>query len=74
MCFFISTAAVKKAELIVGDETGETKLIAWRNLTEILEGIKPGERLILKGVSSQLGRDESPFLLIRQYSSIENIK
>ena len=67
-------ASVKKTELIVGDETGEIKLNAWRDLHEKLLNISPGERLLLRGVASQVGRDGAPYLTIRAYSDIEKIK
>lgn len=41
---------VKKGELVVGDDSGEMKLAAWRELSGRLSGIHPGERLRLVGV------------------------
>jgi ssDNA-binding replication factor A large subunit len=49
---------VKKGELVVGDDTGEIKLVAWRDLSGRLSGVQPGERLRLVGVvpkSTKLG-------------------
>jgi len=66
--------SVKKTELIVGDETGEIKLNAWRELHEKLLNISPGERLLLRGVASQVGRDGVPYLTVRAYSDVEKIK
>jgi len=66
--------SVKKAELIVGDETGEIRLNAWRELHEKLVNINPGERLLLRGVASQVGRDGVPYLTVRAYSDVEKIK
>lgn len=43
--------SVKKGELVVGDDTGEMKLVAWRELSGHLSGIQPGERLRLVGVT-----------------------
>jgi replication factor A1 len=62
---------VRKAELIVGDETGETRLTAWREEAKMIEGIQPGEKLRLKGFQVQKGRDGSLTLLAKPYSSIE---
>ena len=67
-------ASVKKTELIVGDETGEIRLNAWRELHEKLLNISPGERLLLRGVASQVGRDGAPYLTVRAYSDVEKIK
>jgi replication factor A1 len=66
--------SVKKTELIVGDETGEIRLNAWRELHEKLINISPGERLLLRGVASQVGRDGAPYLTVRAYSDVEKLK
>lgn len=44
---------VKKGELMVGDDTGDLKLVAWRDLSVKLTGIQPGQRLRLVGVASK---------------------
>lgn len=41
---------VKKGELVVGDDTGDIKLVAWRDLSGRLSGVQPGQRLRLVGV------------------------
>jgi ssDNA-binding replication factor A large subunit len=49
---------VKKGELVVGDDTGDMKLVAWRDLSGKVSGIQPGERLRVVGVvpkSTKLG-------------------
>src|SRR3970282_432277 len=33
---------VRRTELIIGDETGETKLAAWREDVKIISGLQPG--------------------------------
>lgn len=43
-------STVKKGELVIGDDTGENKLVAWREFSERLSGIQPGERLRVVGV------------------------
>lgn len=42
---------VKKGELVVGDDTGDLKLVAWRDLSGRVSGIQPGQRLRLVGVA-----------------------
>ena len=59
---------VRKAELIVGDETGETKVAAWREDVKIISGLLPGERLRLKGFQVQKGKDGTLSLLAKPYS------
>lgn len=66
--------SVKKTELIVGDETGEIKLNAWRELHGKLLNISPGERLLLRGVASQVARDGTLYLTVRAYSDVEKVK
>ncbi|MCP8312063.1 MAG: hypothetical protein L6M37_03805 [Candidatus Methylarchaceae archaeon HK02M1] len=63
---------VKRAEIMIGDETGEIKIIAWRDLTRLFEGISSGDRLRIGGVVPQMSGTELT-LLIRPYSSIEKI-
>ena len=63
---------VKKGDIIVGDETGEIKIIAWRNLISLFEGISSGDRVKISGVIPQMSGFEQT-LLIRPYSSIEKI-
>ena len=41
---------VKKGELVVGDDTGDIKLVAWRDLSGRVSGVQPGQRLRLIGV------------------------
>jgi len=62
---------VRRTELIIGDETGETKLAAWREDVKIISGLQPGERLRLKGFQVQKGKDGTLSLLAKPYSSIE---
>ena len=44
-------AIVKKGELVVGDDTGDVTLVAWRDVSGRLSGIQPGQRLRLIGVA-----------------------
>jgi len=41
---------VKLGELVVGDDTGEIRVVGWRELSAKIPGIQPGERLRLIGV------------------------
>ncbi len=67
-------STVRRAELIVGDETGEIKLNAWRELADKIITISPGERLLLRGVSSQVGRDGAQHLTVKAYTDVERVK
>ncbi|MDG6982967.1 MAG: hypothetical protein JRN28_00170 [Nitrososphaerota archaeon] len=46
-------AVVKKGELVIGDDSGDLKLVAWRELSTKVSGIQPGQRLRLVGVASK---------------------
>lgn len=64
---------VSKIDVLVGDETKEIKLVAWRDLSDILSDITPGQRLRLIGVVSSKGLGGVPEILVKSYSCIEKI-
>ena len=65
---------VKKGELVVGDDTGEMKLVAWRDLAGRVSGIQPGERLRLVGVASKSTRMGAWLLQLSNFSVIERLR
>jgi len=65
---------VKKGELVVGDDTGEMKLVAWRDLSGRVSGIQPGERLRLTGVACKSTRMGSWLLQLSNFSVIERLR
>jgi replication factor A1 len=67
-------STVKKGELLVGDDTGEMKLVAWRDLSARVSGIQPGERLRLVGVVSKSTRMGAWVLQLSNYSVIERLR
>ena len=68
-----SGETVDKREVIVGDETREIKIVAWRDLSNILDGIIPGQRLMLVGVVPSKGLGGVLELQVKSYSQIEKI-
>ena len=56
------------SELLIGDETDEINLIAWRSLSLLIDKITPGERLIINGVS--LKTKPAFALEVKSFSSI----
>jgi replication factor A1 len=62
---------IMKGELIVGDDTGEVKVVGWRELAEKLNGIEPGERLRILGVIMQASRMNVKTLQLTHFSKIE---
>jgi len=65
---------VKKGELVVGDDTGEIKLVAWRDLSGRVSGIQPGERLRLTGVACKSTRMGGWLLQLSNFSVIERLR
>ena len=65
---------VRKGELMVGDDTGEIKLVAWRDLASRVSGIQPGERLRLVGVETKSTKMGSWLLQLSNFSAIERLR
>ena len=65
---------VKKGELVVGDDTGEMKLVAWRDLSGRVSGIQPGERLRLTGVVCKSTKMGGWLLQLSNFSVIERLR
>lgn len=62
------------SEVLVGDETGESKLTAWRNLSGVLSGLLPGARLFIYGAVPRTDSRGNHSIELRDYSSIEHIR
>jgi len=67
-------ATVKKGVLVVGDDTGEMKLVAWRDLSGRVAGIQPGERLRLTGVACKSTKMGAWVLQLSNFSVIERLR
>lgn len=65
---------VKKGELVVGDDTGEMKLVAWRDLSGRVSGIQPGERLRIVGVASKSMKMGAWILQLSNFSVVERLR
>jgi replication factor A1 len=65
---------VKKGELVVGDDTGEMKLVAWRDLSGRVSGIQPGERLRIVGVAPKSTKMGGWILQLSALSVIERLR
>ena len=65
---------VKKGELMVGDDTAEIRLVAWRDLAGRVSGIQPGERLRLVGVEPKSTKMGSWLLQLTNLSVIERLR
>ena len=67
-------STAKKGELVVGDDTGEIKVVAWRDLSGRVSGIQPGERLRLVGVSAKPTKMGGWLLQLSNFSVIERLR
>jgi ssDNA-binding replication factor A large subunit len=47
-------STAKKGELVVGDDTGEVNVVAWREHSGKLDGIQPGQRLRILAVTPKV--------------------
>jgi replication factor A1 len=65
---------VRKGELVVGDDTGEMKLVAWRDLSARVSGIQPGERLRLVGVVSKSTKMGAFVLQLSDFTVVERLR
>jgi replication factor A1 len=64
----------RKGELVVGDDTGEIKVVAWRDLSGRVSGIEPGERLRLVGVAAKSTKMGGWLLQLSNFSVIERLR
>ncbi len=67
-------SVVKKGELVVGDDTGEVKLVGWREHSTKVSGIQPGERLRIVGVIPQQTKMGAWTLQLSDLTMIERLK
>jgi ssDNA-binding replication factor A large subunit len=64
---------VKKGELVIGDDTGDLTLVAWRDVASRLSGIVPGQRLRLVGVSPKPTKMGGRTLQLSSFSVVERL-
>ncbi|MEE9134618.1 MAG: hypothetical protein V3U25_02035, partial [Nitrososphaerales archaeon] len=63
-------SALKRAEVDLGDGVGEVTLVAWGNLSSLLDGISPGNNLTVRAFHGH-ENGERTVLRAKTYSSIE---
>jgi replication factor A1 len=67
-------SVVRKGELVVGDDTAEIKVVGWRELSERLPGIHPGERLRIIGISPRVMKMGGWVLQLNALTAIERLR
>jgi ssDNA-binding replication factor A large subunit len=65
--------AAKKAELMIGDDTGEITIIGWRETAERLAEISVGQKVRMLGVTRQVSRMGVEMLQLEAVSKIEKL-
>jgi ssDNA-binding replication factor A large subunit len=65
--------SVRKGELVVGDDTGEISLTAWRDMVKMLEGVDVGDKVKVLGVMAQQSRMGGILLELDESSRIEKV-
>ena len=58
---------------LIGDDTGEIRLVGWRNLSSIINRLAVGDRINVVGVTANAGREGKTELTFRPYSSIQRL-
>ena len=67
-------AVVRKGELVVGDDTAEMRVIGWRESSEKLSGIQPGERIRISAVSPKSTKMGGWALQLNPLTVIEKLR
>jgi replication factor A1 len=65
---------VKKGELTIGDDTGEMRLVGWRELSDKVVGIQPGERLRIVGATPKIDKLGTRVLQMSNLTVVERLR
>jgi hypothetical protein len=68
-----SGETVPMTSTLLGDDTGEIRLVGWRNQSAGVNKLGVGDRIRLTGVTAGAGREGKPELTLRPYSSINKL-
>jgi replication factor A1 len=58
---------------LLGDDTGEIKLVGWRNQSSAVNKLSVGDRIRVAGVTAGMGRENKAELTLKAYSSITRL-
>ena len=64
---------VSVADTIVGDDTGEIRLVGWRESSGLVSDLKIGERVRILAVNAASGKEGNMELSLKPYSNIMKI-
>ena len=68
-----SGETVTVTSTLLGDDTGEIRLVGWRGQSNIVNKLSVGDRLRVMGATAGAGREGRPELTLRSYSSITHL-
>ncbi len=68
-----SGETIPVTDTIIGDDTGEIRLVAWRETSKMLKDYNIGERIKVNGVSATTNKEGKLELTIKPYSNISKI-
>jgi replication factor A1 len=68
-----SGETVPVTSTLIGDDTGEIRLVGWRNQSAGVNKLNVGDRIRLAGVTAGAGREGKAELTLRPYSSITKL-
>jgi replication factor A1 len=64
---------VPVADTIIGDDTGEIRLVGWRESSSLVNELKIGERVRILAVNAASGKEGNIELSLKPYSSVVKI-
>ena len=64
---------VSVTDTLIGDDTGEIRLVGWRDSSNDLEKLKVGDRIRVMGAVLNTGREGKLELTLRKDSDISNL-
>ncbi len=64
---------ISVTDTIIGDDTGEIRLVAWRETSNLLKNFNIGERIKIKAVSVTTNKEGKLELTLKPYSYISKI-
>jgi ssDNA-binding replication factor A large subunit len=67
------TGTVPVTDTLIGDDTGEIRLVGWRDQSPYLDKLNIGERIKIIGVVGNNGKDGKVEITLKPYSSILKI-
>ncbi len=64
---------VSVTDTIIGDDTGEIRVVGWREHSKIINKLNVGDRIKLIGGVATMGRENKIEIVLKSYSSCEKI-